>query len=403
MKNLDQKGLVIVNILIVLLSAAVVAVGLLLFLTNTFKAATKNATAARALNAAEAGVDHALWMLNNGFSYQNGIAINVLSPYGPSGAEYKITISDPNPAIPNTKLIAVEAAVPSFSAAQSVRTVQVRASDKPATEGVAFNYAIQAGSGGIDVSGSSEIEGNLYSNGNVAVSGSAKVEDPGDVWAVGTISDQHNGIEGTKYPGSPSVALPEIDIQAWKDLAAVGGITSGNYSPPNSGSYTNFGPREILGNMSMSSSGQKINLLGPLYIHGNLTISGGEWKLDDAFGSNGTIVLVDGVIDISGSVKFFGNSSGSYVLFVSTNTANTGSNQAIKYTGSGTGEKLALYAYNGAMQLTGSGKIVAMTGQTLFISGSGKIEYESGLASASFAGGPRGAWQIIPGSWERVY
>lgn len=344
-----------------------------------------------ALSYAEAVVEKTMWELNSGGSPSCTPNCSF------SNAYVTLDITDIDG---ETKELVAESFVPNYTNYKAKKKVKVKISAKPETESIAFNYAIQAGTGGIEVSGSSEVQGNLYSNGNISVTGSAEVENPGDAWAVGTISEPNNGIKGTTNPGAPSVPLPSFNIDSWKNLARAGGTINGDYSPTNSGVYTDFGPKEITGNMSMSSSGQKVNLLGPLYIQGNLTISGGSWKLDDTFGSNGTIVLVDGKVNISGGAKFYGNSSASYVLFISTNTANTKANPAISYTGSAEGEKLALFALSGAMKLGGSGEIVAMTGQTLFIEGSGEIIYESGLASANFAGGPGGIW--TKKSWQEL-
>lgn len=345
-----------------------------------------------AMSYAEAAIEKTMWELNSA----TAPTCDPSCSFG-SDADVDLTITDIDS---DNKEITATAYVPSKTNYKTKKIVKIKVSATPDTFGIAFNYAIQAGAGGIDIRNSSEVEGNLYSNGNITVANPAHVKQPGDAWAVGTISDPSNRIDGTKTPGAPSVPLPQIDLQAWKDLASSGGTIAGDYSPANSGSFTDLGPKEITGNVSMSTSGQKINLLGPLYIHGNLTISGGDWKLDDSMESNGTIVLVDGIISVSGSAKFSKNTNGQYILFVSTNTANTYANPAISFTGSADVKSAAFYAYNGSMKFSGSGEIIAMTGQTLYIDGNGEIEYKSGLASANFAGGPGGIWRMK--SWQQL-
>lgn len=386
MENKDkQKGSIMLGSVLSLVVFISFGVSLAsLVLVNSLRI-QKSYQGIEALSNAEAAIEKSMWELNKGV---------------PASCQPSCTIGDSYLTLDiddidsDTKELNVTAYYPGLSNYKIKKKIKVVITGEPSTEGIAFNYAIQAGVGGINISGNSEIKGSLYSNGSITASGSSKVENPGDAWAVGSITDSGNHIKGAKHPGSSSKPLPTIDTNLWQGLAQAGGTVSGNYSPPNSGSYTNYGPKEITGNFSMSGSGQKINLTGPLYIHGNLSISGGEFKLDDSFGTKGTVVLVDGTISISGSSKFYGNASGAYILFVSTNT----SESAISYTGSATGEKLALFAPNGSMNLSGSGKIVAMTGKTLNISGSGEIEYEAGLASTEFSGGPGGLW--TKKSWQ---
>lgn len=347
-----------------------------------------------ALNIAEAGVNKAIWELKGHNTTYTGEMTNS----SVSGGQFDVTVTSIDS---SNKYIVATAYVPTKAAPKFKKAIRVKVSDTPVTTNPSFSYAIQAGAGGIDIGGSSDIHGSLYSNGAITVSGaSAKVESPGDAWAVTTITDPKGDIKGAKHPGAASVPLPTIDLNQWRALASAGGTVTGDYSPPATGSDTNLGPKEITGNMSMTNGNQKVNLMGPLYIHGDLTVSGGSWKLDNSFNTNGTIVLVDGQINISGG-EFSGNSSGAYILFISTSIANAKSaGSAIYYRGGANGEKLALYAYNGAMTLAGSGEIVAMSGQTLFMDGSGEIEYERGLGSTQFAGGPGGTWVIK--EWQEI-
>lgn len=350
-----------------------------------------------ALNIAEAGINKAIWELKgHNLSYTGETANSSVS-----GGQFDVIVT---PIDPGNKYITATAYVPTKANPKYKKAIKVKISDKPVMENASFNYAIQAGSGGIFVTGNAEVSGSLYSNGGISVSASAaNIYNLGNVWAVGSISDTHTAIHGVKTSPASPVDLPQINIDMWKNLAAAGGTISGNYSPPSIGTYTDLGPKEITGNLDMTSANQKINLKGPLYIHGDLTISGGYWKIDDSLGSNGTIVIVDGTISVTAGANksdFKGNSSGAYLLFISTNTANTEGNSAISYTGGADAEELALYAYNGSMKFSGSGDIVAMTGQTLYLSGGGSIHYKSGLASTSFAGGPGGTWAIK--EWQEI-
>jgi len=347
-----------------------------------------------AMNIAEGGIEKALWNIKKGIHTSASDCSDI------PGGQFDYTITGSG----NIKTVIATSYVPSKANPKYSKKIKVKVTDQPAMYNTNFSYAIQAGEGGIHVSGSAEVNGNLYSNGIIEVTNSAgKVKNPGDVWAVGAISDQFNGIAGTKTSPAELVPLPDLDLNAWKSMAHDGGVIEGNYSPPDDGTFTDLGPTEITGNMTMSKTSQKVNLKGPVHIHGNLTISGGTWKMDEGFGENGTVVVVDGQISITagvGKAAFQSNTDDSYILFVSTSTANTEGNSAISYTGNASAEKLVLYAYYGSMKFTGSGTIVAMTGETLYLTGGGEINYKSGLASSIFASGPGGIWKII--EWQEI-
>lgn len=347
-----------------------------------------------ALNVAEGGIEKALWNIKQGNTASETDCTDI-----PGGQfDYEITGAG------NIKTIIATSYVPSKANPKHKKKIKVKVTDQPAVYGTNFSYALQAGEGGIHVSGNSEVNGNLYSNGIIELTtAAAKVKNPGDVWAAGAIIDPFSGISGEKNSPADMVPLPELDLNAWRSIAHDGGVITGDYSPPGDGTFTDLGPVEITGDVSMSSTSQKINLKGPVYIHGNLTISGGTWKMDDAFGENGTVVLVDGQINITagvGKAAFESNSEDSYILFVSASTANTEGNSAISFTGNASAEKLVLYAYYGSMKFTGSGTIVAMTGETLYITGGGEINYKSGLASSNFASGPGGIWKVM--EWQEI-
>lgn len=340
-----------------------------------------------ALNIAEAGLNKAVWELKQGHSYTGETGNSSIS-----GGEFDVTMTNIDA---TNKYITATAYVPTKASPKYKKAIKAKVTAQPSNTDISFSYAVQAGTGGMTISGSSRIEGSLYSNGNIVVSGSAKVDSPGNAWAVGTIDDGGR-IKGVKTPGAPAVPLPTLDIEAWKDLAKAGGTISGNYNP--SGSVT-VGPKEITGSMTMGTA--TVTLDGPLYVHGDFSMSSVNSSIrpSNNLGSDGTIVVVDGKINITGG-KFFENSEKGYIAFVSTNTANTESNPAISYTGNNEAERVAFYAYNGAMRLSGSGKIAAMIAHTLFISGSGEIEYEHGTPAVYFPGAPGGNWTVK--EWQEI-
>lgn len=335
-----------------------------------------------ALNIAEAGLNKAVWELKQGHSYTGETGNSSIS-----GGEFDVTMTNIDA---TNKYITATAYVPTKASPKYKKAIKAKVTAQPSNTDISFSYAMQAGNGGMNISGSSEVEGSLYSNANIVVSGSAKVKDPGNAWAVGTINDGGR-IQGTKTPGASETPLPIINFDAWRNLARQGGTINGSYTIPSG----NFGPKEITGSASFSGSGT-VNIRGPIYIRGNLSISGGGvWTLDNSLGSGGTVIIVDGSVTIAGGTRFYPNSSGGYLAVIA-----AGNGSQISYAGSATGEKIALFAPNGTITIAGSGKIVAMMGKTLNIAGSGKIEYEEGTPVISFPGAPGGNWTVK--EWQEI-
>ncbi|RJO61878.1 hypothetical protein C4544_01655 [candidate division WS5 bacterium] len=335
---------------------------------------------AMAMSIAEAGVEKAIWEFKQGLSYTGEVG-NTNIP----GGEFDVQVTDIDT---TNKYITAIAYVPSKTDPKYKKAVKVKLTAQPSNTDISFSYAVQSGVNGMEIGGSSNIEGSLYSNGNIRVYGSAEVHDPGNAWAVGTIDDGGR-IKGTKTPGAPAVPLPNINLDAWRDLAASGGTISGGAIPTG-----NFGPKKING--SATFNGGNLNIMGPIYITGSLSISGsGNWNLDDSLGSGGTVVIVDGSVSISGGHHFNENEDGGYIAIIA-----AGPGSQISYTGSATGEKVALFAPDGTISLAGSGRIVAMMAKGLSIMGSGKIEYEQGTPVISFPGAPGGAWQVK--EWQEI-
>lgn len=384
--KLKNGGSVWVGLLLVMVFLITLGLALYIDVVTTIVQTKRSEQVLVAQSLSDAGIEKAVWKLNQtGGSYTGEIDIDMTT----GTLDINVTSIDSQ-----TKSVLATAYVPSKTNPKVTRKVRSRISATPNEQDVSFHYAIQAGTGGINVSGSSEIDGNLFSNGNVTFSGGG-YDVTGDVSAHGIVSpDPNPRVHGTITTGVPEVSLPQVDIDAWENYASTGDTISGSYSPSGT---VNLGPTKITGSFSMSGSGTTVNLGGPLYIQGAVNISGGTFRLSDSLGSSGTIIIVDGAVSISGGASFISNAGGGYIMFLSTyNNIN-----AISYSGSASSEALAVYAYNGGMTLTGSGEIVALCGQTLNISGSGEIKYKSGLADANFSAGPGGSWQIK--EWQIVY
>src|SRR3989338_7461901 len=293
------------------------------------------------------------------------------------------------------------------------------------SEGVSFFYGAQIGEGGLQMSNSSRINGSVFSNGNVAGSGSATIEN--DVIVAGnghTLSGMRVKGNATVYSclnstidgnltyvsggtntctvgGSIVVQSDEIESQPmpisqsqiteWKNDALAGG-TMGNVTL--SGSQTmSLGPKKINGNLSISNSAV-LTLTGTVHVTGNITISNSaKIKLASSYGSLSGVIIADGTISPSNSSALQGSGqTGSYLLVLSTNT----SNSAIAVGNSASGA--IFYTSAGGISVSNSFSAREVTGYKLIMSNSATITYESGLANVFFSSGPTGGWKVT--DWQ---
>jgi hypothetical protein len=306
--------------------------------------------------------------------------------------------------------------------------------------GVAFNYGLQSGTGGIKID-SGTINGNIYANGNIdakdgIITGTAvaagtgstagragnnyyalKVgqNGAGDVWASNVVSASAAGHMYCLTQGSyvnkpcdtskgvpPLQPLPFTDqnITDWKNAAVVGGTITGATKCPGGYSGGNctvdwhnatFGPGKITGNLTVNGGGT-LTLTGTIWVVGTVTINGdGKIQLPTSYGKNSETIVSDNLVDIEGGGSLGSGNSSSYLFIVSTSA----SANAISVTG-GAGA-IAVDAQNGTVNIFGGATLDSAVGNSMIMSGGSTVTYNSGLASPSFSDGPAGSW--IVGSW----
>src|SRR3990167_124301 len=154
---------------------------------------------------ADAGVERALYMLNQTAGNYYGDLTEL--PLGTTGTFF-ITVTDKSPFL---KTIVATGYVPNSLDPRAQRTIKVDA--VIGGPNIAFHYATQVGAGGIDMKNSSTINGTVYSNGSITGSGSSTIN--GDAYAVGTISSPDPLVTGTKNACptdcQPASQMPTID------------------------------------------------------------------------------------------------------------------------------------------------------------------------------------------------
>jgi len=258
-----------------------------------------------------------------------------------------------------------------------------------------FHYAVQIGNNGLTMYANSRIIGNAYSNGNIVGYSNSIIE--GDAYAHGTISSPQPTVTGTKYEGEPQVDLPYIDIDYWKAQANIN-------NDPIEGDYNYYatgetlGPKRINGSFNMYSN-SSLTLTGPLYVTGNFEMNSNSiLRLSEDFGSQGTIIVVDGVVRINSNTQILPTSADpkGYIMLLS--TLNSFSPAAIELNSNATNG--LIYAYNGAVQLNSNAHVTSVTGQQVILNSNAVLTYDQGLASAQFITGPGGGWAVL--SWREV-
>lgn len=307
--------------------------------------------------------------------------------------------------------------------------------------GASFNFGMQSDVGGISMNNSSSVTGNAYANGPITGGGSSMiygdvisagasglidgVHATGSAWAH-TIDDStidknayyqnisSTAVGGVSYPGSADQAtssLPIEDslIEEWKVQAAAGTIITGP-CPYTINSDVTLGATKITCDTIITGNNTDVTLTGPVWVDGNLTLEKASFHIDASLGTKSVQMIADdpeshatgSKISITQSTNFYDDDGGSsYVLLLSRNSSakDSGSETAIELTQSANG-KVLVYAAEGKITLANSVTMKEVTGYKIVLGNNTNVQYETGLASLLFSGGPGGAYVIT--SWNEV-
>lgn len=170
-------------------------------LANTGHTATIIQRQRMARNLAEAGIDHARFLLNTNANYGGEILA-----YG--GGEIEIAVTSIGQ---NLRQIESTGYLPTKAAPRAQRTVRVQITIDATN--VAFNYGVQVDQGGLGMANNARINGNLYSNGSAVGGNGSRIT--GDVYIATGLTDdvshqmQSAGADGEFQFGR---ANPVIDV-----------------------------------------------------------------------------------------------------------------------------------------------------------------------------------------------
>lgn len=206
-----RKGQVLL-LSLVLLTAVLGLVGsFVAYLGGVRKATSVFSARAAARQAAQAGLEKALWCLNQasgadcGGTYGSGYAGETDVSVG-SSAYYTTSVETLNASL---KTVTAVGEWPSATEPQA--TVTLKAEAAITTTEASFHYGVQSGNGGFKFGNNAHVDGNIYANGNVV--GAPGAYATGTVWVAGGTSltpDQ----QSTAYTSDFTFAQasPDVDI-----------------------------------------------------------------------------------------------------------------------------------------------------------------------------------------------
>lgn len=352
---------------------------------------TISAEASQATALAEAGVDNAVWQLNQTAGSYTG---ETNTPLGTVGT-FTVTVTS-NPANPSIKTVTSTGYIPNSTNPKSKRTVKVQVGIDSTS--IAFHYAAQTGNGGAIMNQSATIQGNIFSNGSITAGNGSSQRITGDAYAVGTI-DSGILVSGSKHPGASPAPYPVVDYNYWKTEANINNDPVTCSPTCNISTSANIGPKKYIGNLTISNNAI-VTMKGPVWVTGNFTMTQGgtTLQLDNSFGSYSTALIIDGIASLNQGGQFQPTTATppGYIMLVTTSTADP----AIDLSQSGA--TAIFYALDGAATLSQTADVTALVANKLTMSNSATLQYSTGLGGAQFSSGPGASWVIKKGTYKQM-
>ncbi len=418
---------------VILLLTALLSIGLALSsaVLSTKVKITRTYNRLSALSFAEAGVNKALWSVNNTGSYTK-----VLDSSLPGG-QFEATVTECGT---SCKQITSVGYVPTKAKPISKRTVRIKIISVTSNTNISFKYGVQIDKFGASLSNNSKVKGSIFSNGPISIYNNSSVTgtaiSSGSTSLLSSItggsvsgdarafSISGTSVGGTKYTGviPPYQEMPIKDadlnatIDAWEATAEAGG-SQGNTTI--TGNNNELGPKKIDGNLTITNNAQlKIN--GTIWVTGNITISNNaKIFLAPSFGTNSGVIIADhktdrtdstkGRINVGNNTIISGIDPGnpktpSYIMLFSTQKppapeASTWKSwPAITISNNSLGG--VFYAPYGSILLENNAQARSLACSGLIIGNNGIVDYDAGMANSSFASGPAGFWTVT--EWQTL-
>ena len=448
----SQSGQIIIIALVFVAIVISLVVSLVSYTLLQTRAHRQAVARVQGINIAEAGVEAALWKLNN----QSGYTGETNTSYG--AGTYSVLITNLSG---SSKLVKVDSYIPNSSSPIAHRSLQITM--VTGTKNIGFSYGVQVGEGGFVMNNNSGVTGNVYSDGDIiGASGTTISGDAIVAGATGQISSVNVGgnatahtitgttVGGNAYantitgssrvtgnasavtlnsctitgaaayntrtscsvggaattpnpsppidPATQSLPIDNASISEWESDAATGGTIG---SQTINGSAT-LGPVKINGDLVVNGV---LTLSGTVWVTGSITIGNGATvKLASSYGSlSGELIAgvsgsaTAGQINISNNAILQGSGTvGSYLLILS--EMNSTTNTAIDVSNNATGA--IIYAGTGVVDISNNAHVKEVTAYKIRLNNNATVIYDSGLASAEFTSGPSGGWETSGQTWQ---
>lgn len=461
-----RSGQVIIIALIFMTVILVLVGALVTFVGQEAKIARNSLAAEQALQLADAGIEKAVWQLNEtagGYSGETGTVLGTgvfdVSVAAISGSVKEITATGYAPSNTNPR---------------ATRRIKVKVSTE--TTAVSFVYGVHVGGGGLLMENSSQVIGNVYSHGNVemrntssvtgdvlaaldsrifgdpVISGAARANEISDASigknASSTTSISNSAISGHAYadtitgsditknayyqtsisgstvggstfPGTAAPGqLPEIplaitdtQIDDWETVAASGGVHTSPCPYEITSGTVDLGPIKI--NCDFTVSGTAIvNINGPIWVNGSLDVkNSAQVKLSASYGTDSEVIIADlpsnrltsSQIIVQNSGQILGSgSSGSYIMVISRNNSAELGGGEAAIQPRNTTVGAIYYAPHGKILIENSTSLKEAEAYLIHMRNSSTLTYESGLADSAFTAGPGASWVIVKGTWRET-
>ncbi len=412
-KNFNQKGfvasLVTLAILIFMLTVAM-SMGLLIF--ERQRISTTAIAATQSYYTAQAGAEDAL--------------IRLKSAPQMAAATYTLNIGNSSAKVTIPAIVGGSRAITSQGSNNGfIKNLQVVYA--PDSSNLSFYYGVEIGEGGLVMSNGSEIMGNVFSGGNISgtgtidndaivsgngnsisgvyVTGNAFVYSCLSPASVNNLTYVTGGthtctVRGTTTVQSSEISeqplpIPQDQVDDWKTEASTECPSSSVDDLNHNNKTVTMGPCKISGDLNFGNS-DILTMTGTIYVTGNITLGNTDTiKLSSSYGSLGGVLLSDGLINTGNGNTFSGSGqTGSYLLFLSTNT----SDSAIIVSNGSTGA--VFYTTAGGIQLSNNVSALELTGYKVTMQPNSKIQYSNGVVNIYFSGGPGGGWKVV--SWQEL-
>lgn len=442
-RNLSQAGVILPTFVLIMLGLTITAIAIADYAVNALIRTDASVSEANALLVAEAGAEQSLYELNEDSNFSGYASEVEFYSNGIQGrATYETTVT--NGSIANEKVIVSIGRVylpATDSTPRDIRRVQLLVNGTSTSS----NYAVHAGAGGLEMTGSATIaNGPVYVNGGIEMTGASRIGSssvPVNVFAANYRCP--TSAPYTNYPElCDSSAGEPITANIWSNRiygnVCATGQTTGSYMYSNglqSGCVASPAPlpahdRNAITtstNSTQSSSQARCNgvttkswpanlhitgdadvgasctltITGDVWIDGDLTINGAARVLIDESLTEPPEIIVDGSggVNLSGSGRIIPNSNNVAALIVTyysdaacspgcsdvtgADLATSTDHVTVDISGAGQAPGTLFYARWSKADLRGSGSTGGAIGQKVRITGAGNVVFGTQLSSGA--------------------